>query len=93
MSCHVSIDIQDNDTHIGATTHLASFSNSGDVRVEVRGLWVELQQEHTDVVKQGLAGVCVPHLRQLAQVTQLKTAGLGTLKRDVKMLGETKKVP
>lgn len=59
-----------------ATTHLGSFGYRGDVWVEVRGLWVTLHQEHTDVVEQGLAGVCIPHLGQLLQVAQLKTPGL-----------------
>lgn len=31
-------------------------------------------------MQQGLAGVCVPHLGQFAQVTQLKTTSLGILK-------------
>lgn len=39
-------------------------------------MWVELQQQDADVVQQGLAGVCVPHLGELPQVTQLKTTGL-----------------
>lgn len=58
------------------TTHLGSFGYRGDVWVEVRGLWVTLHQEYTDMVEQGLAGVCIPHLGQLLQVTQLKAPGL-----------------
>lgn len=68
------------DTHTDTTTHLASLSNSSDVRVEVGRLRVQLHQEHADVVQQGLASVCIPHLGQLPQVTQLKTTGLGILK-------------
>lgn len=74
-------------THISAATHLASFSNSSDVRVEVRRLRVELHQKHTHVVQQGLTSVCIPHLGQLSQVTQLKTTGLGILKYVVRGRG------
>ncbi len=80
ISAFLLYQMQRNITHSGATTHLASFSNSSDVRVEVRRLRVELHQEHTDVVQQGLASVRVPHLGQLPQVTQLKTTGLGISK-------------
>lgn len=66
------------------STHLSSFGDSGDVRVEVRGLWVELLQEHADMVKQRLASVSVPHLRQLPQVTQLKASSLGVFRSLVK---------
>lgn len=70
---------------MGTTTHLAGFSNSSDVRVEVGRLRVELHQEHTDVVQQGLASVRIPHLGQLPQVTQLKTSGLSILKYIVRL--------
>jgi len=59
-----------------ALRHLAGFGNRGDVGVEVGGLRVELQQQHADVEQQRLAGVRVPHLGKLLQVTQLKAPGL-----------------
>lgn len=40
-------------------------------------MWVELQQQHADVMQQWLASVCVPHLGQLPQVAQLESSGLG----------------
>lgn len=51
---------------------------------------VELHQEHTDVVQQWLASVCIPHLGQLPQVTQLETAGLGMLKCIVRLTNTQK---
>lgn len=65
-------------------THLAGFGDSSDVRVEVRGLRVELHQQHADVVQQRLASVCIPHLGQLPQVTQLKATSLGTFEHVIK---------
>lgn len=38
---------------------------------------VELQEKHADVMEQRLARTRVPDLRELAQVAQLETAGLG----------------
>lgn len=55
---------------------LAGFSDCSDVRVQVGGMWVELHEEHADMVQQWLASVCVLDGGQLPQVTELKATGL-----------------
>lgn len=65
---------------VSSATHLAGLCDGSDVGVEVGGLRVELQQQRADVEQQRLAGVRVPHLGQLPQVTQLKAPGLAVCK-------------